>query len=257
MAVAVLATIPTATSAAGTCRQTMTTALIWRDCAERGVWIVETRRSLTAFFAPAPVPTLRARMAVSPGPATQARQPAAMPALLVNAGYHDGNYADARPEGLLVIDGTVIAALKPGDRQLTHVLSIDVAGTITAIRPAIAGAVQAPGAGMTQVQSGPLITEDGQPTLRWIAGSLNGTDAYKRTAIGRTRDGATVIVIARMPCSLPALARIVLAAGRYRARGLTLLNLDGGPSTAIHADIPSGLSYGADKVTPVGFAVAR
>jgi exopolysaccharide biosynthesis protein len=229
---------------ASDCMFLKTPSYVVYRCDNDQLWIIETTRPLVAHFATSPVPTLREKAKISPEFS-----------LLFNGGYHDGNYANAKLEGLFVLDGKPLNALKPDDGQLSHVLAIDRDGRIASIRVASNELVSSAQTEPTHIQTGPLITEDGRIAEAFIAASLNGKDAYKRTAIGRTRAGETVIVIAKTPRTLKRLGTYVLQVNQYAKRCLTLLNLDGGPSTAIHSNITSDLSYGADKVTPVGFAI--
>jgi uncharacterized protein YigE (DUF2233 family) len=226
------------------CQRTNAAAFAWSQCAGGTVWILETVRPLVPFYIEGAVPSLRQKAASSTAFS-----------LLFNGAYHDGNYAKAKLEGLFFVDGKTQSELKANDRQLTHVLSLDREGRITVIREASAVVSEKLDTNDVHIQSGPLILDDGKLTTNFIDGSLNGNDAYKRTALGRTRAGETVIVIAKTPRTLSELAAIALGANDYASRGLTLLNLDGGPSTAIHANAVRGLSYGADKITPVGFGL--
>jgi hypothetical protein len=226
------------------CTHSVLPSFRWSECLGGALWVIETRGPIEPFFSATDVPTLRARAQRSP-----------RSSLLVNGGYHDGHYAEPRLEGLLSIRGKIVGALKAGDVQLTHVMSIDSAGRIASFRaadPGIAGRLEA---NHSHVQSGPLILDGGKIAVAAIEQSLNGNDPYKRTAIGRTATGETIIVVAKTPQTLANLARLVLRINDYGARRLTLLNLDGGPSTAIHSNQSPRLSYGADKITPVGFVV--
>jgi uncharacterized protein YigE (DUF2233 family) len=226
------------------CWRTNAAAFTWSQCAGGTVWIVETVRPLVPFHIEGTVPSLRQKAASS----TEF-------SLVFNGAYHDGNYAKATLEGLFFVDGKTKSDLKPNDRQLTHVFSLDRNGRLAAVREASEALNEKLDATGAHIQSGPLMLDDGKLATRFIEGSLNGSDAYKRTALGRTRAGETVIVIAKTPRTLPELAKIVLSANDYASRGLTLINLDGGPSTAIHTNAVRGLSYGADKITPVGFGL--
>lgn len=239
---AIINLMPHAAMAEGACTVSTQAEITWHACEKDTLWIIETRRPITLFWSPTAVPTLRERAAAAPDTI-----------VMVNGGYHDGNYAQPHIEGLFVMDGTDISPLKPADPQLTHVLSINRAGSIDAVEKI--SALSPRQTGYTYFQSGPLITDRGRIEFLSIKGSLNGNDPYKRTAIGRTRTGETVIVIAKTPRTLRNLARSVLRINSYKKRQLTLLNLDGGPSTAIHAHRIPALSYGADKVTPVGISV--
>ena len=226
------------------CTHSVLPSLRWSECAGGDLWVIETLRPIEPFFSATDVPTLRARAQRSPGRS-----------LLVNGGYHDGHYAEPRLEGLLSLRGKTAGELKAGDLQLTHVMSIDAAGRIASFRAAEAGIAARLETNHSHVQSGPLILDEGKIAVAAIERSVNGKDPYKRTAIGRTAAGETIIVVAKTPQTLANLARLVLRINDYDRRRLTLLNLDGGPSTAIHSNQSPRLSYGADKITPVGFAL--
>ncbi len=226
------------------CTEAKTRSFEYSICELGSVWIIETSQPLRPFFSKNRVPTLRVR-------AGKSHEFAA----LLNGAYHDGNYAKPTMEGLLFIEGEQISPAKIGDLQLTHFLVLDDGGKIAGIQHASMLPANYPLSGHSYTQSGPLITDRGVPTPDYIERSLNGSDAYKRTAIGMTAAGDTVIVIAKTPRTLSELGEIVLNTRNYRRRGLTLLNFDGGPSTAFHASGATELSYGADKVTPVGFRI--
>jgi Phosphodiester glycosidase len=233
-------------AAAPRCKHTRIDALTWSRCAGDTVWIIETTRPLASWVIEGAVPTLRQHASAS-----------AEYSLMFNAGYHDGNYANAKLEGLHRFNGIVANAIKRDDPQLTHVLTINRAGRIASIRAAKAERALDDSLNATAIQSGPLILDQGRIARNFIRKSLNGSDAYKRTALGVTRRGETVIVIATAPYTLFELANIVLRINGYARRGLTLLNFDGGPSTAIHSVEIHELTYGADKVTPVAFGLRK
>jgi uncharacterized protein YigE (DUF2233 family) len=216
-------------------------------CDEDRLWVVETRRPLQPLYHAVGALSFR-----------QLASGANEFALFVNGSYHDGDYANARLEGLFVVNGKSYAPLKPLDPQLSHVMSLSDTGRITSISLADGDANSSERWKLgTHIQSGPLIIDAGRVATNYIDASINGKDRYKRTAIGMTADGATVIVISRTPRSLQALAAAVLNINRLRDRGLTLLNFDGGPSTSLHATEQRKLSYQADKLTPVLFAIRR
>jgi uncharacterized protein YigE (DUF2233 family) len=228
------------------CKPVERSGLSWTVCDHGAIWIVETTRPISLFWTLSNVPTLRRRAANSPNYS-----------LFVNGGYHDGDYANPKAEGLMIIDGQQIGQFRANDRQLTHVISLNAAGSITAISAAVPELEGKLNPNSSHLQTGPIIIQDGEIKNDFIVNSLNGNDAYKRTAIGRTANGETVIVIAKTPYTLTNLALAILRTNNYRERRLTLVNLDGGPSTAIHSANFPQLSYGADKLTPTGFAVRR
>lgn len=228
------------------CTTTRNTFFDWSVCEDNSIWVIETKQPLSGFFISANVPTFREKIVASP-----------QFAAIVNGAYHNGNYSAPLMEGLLTISGNEISKIKINDQQLTHIMCIDAKGKIVGILPASALPDEYPQPDYTYTQSGPLILNRGEIALSSITTSLNGAGAYKRTAIGVTEAGDTVIIIAKTPRTLPELGRIVLGIGNYRKRRLTLLNFDGGPSTAAHSLENGSLTYGADKVTPVGFGILK
>jgi Phosphodiester glycosidase len=211
-------------------------------CVDRGLTVVETQRSLELIYHAVAPPTPR-------------QLAAAGWAVVVNGSYHDGDYANAMLEGQFTVRGKHWGVARPDDRQLSHVVAFDTQGRIESIAPADAAALARATAAAASVQTGPLITENGRWVEAYARQSLNGVDAYKRSAVGRTGEGASVIVIARQPRTLEALARDVLALRRYAQRGLTLVNLDGGPSTALALARWPQWHYQPDKLTPVAIGV--
>ncbi len=215
------------------------------DCPGSGVSVVETHSGIEPIVQLQGAPGLAARLAADPGWA-----------LVFNGSYHDGHYGSASLVGGFVVQGRVLSPLHAADAQLSQVVRLDGQGRIASITD-LADAGDQPAANGTAFQTGPLILDAGRVAQASIAASLNGSDAYKRTALGRTADGTTVVAIARRPRTLAAFAADVLAAGDLAHRGLTLVNLDGGFSTAwALADQPAS-NYQPDKQTPVAFGVRR
>jgi uncharacterized protein YigE (DUF2233 family) len=216
-------------------------------CLADRLWVIETRRALRPIYHPVNALTLRQLATADPNLA-----------LLVNGSYHDGDYGNAKLEGLFVVDGKSYAPLKSLDAQLSHVISFSDAGRISTISLADQNAPDAVRWTVgTHIQSGPLIIDSGRIATAFIDASINGHDRYKRTALGVTSDGATVIVIAKTPMSLREFASSVLTINRLLERRLTLLNFDGGPSSTLHSNEQRALSYQADKMTPIAFAIRR
>jgi uncharacterized protein YigE (DUF2233 family) len=216
-------------------------------CDQDRLWVIETRRPLVPIY-----------HAVNPLTLRQLGNAHKQFALLVNGSYHDGNYANAKLEGLFVVNGKPYAPIKSLDKQLSHVVSFSSTGMIASVALADENlSTISKWQSGTHIQTGPLITESGIAASGFIDAAINGKDRYKRTAIGVTADSATVIVVAKTPRSLHELASAVLAINRYRERKLTLVNFDGGPSTALHSNEQSGLSYQADKLTPILFGLLQ
>jgi uncharacterized protein YigE (DUF2233 family) len=230
------------------CATSRSTSFEVHRCDHDRLWIIETRKLLVPIYHAVNALTLRQLGLARGGEFV----------LLVNGSYHDGDYANAQHEGLFVVNGKAHAPLKALDKQLSHVVNINEAGAIVAITPAEENSTPANRwKDGTHIQTGPLVVDAGHIATAFIDAAINGKDRYKRSALGVTSDGATIIVIAKTPRTLHDLANAVLNVNHYRRRKLTLVNLDGGPSTALHSTEQPQLSYGADKVTPIVFGVRR
>jgi len=135
--------------------------------------------------------------------------------LMINGGYFS---ADFQPVGLCRIDGKAIGRTKPN--RLSGFVAVDKAGSIhlftlkddLAPYPSV-------------LQSGPYVIDPGG---RIGIRSRSGR-AAARTLIGRTDDG-TLLIIVTKPIPLYDLS---VAIKKKIPRIERLLNLDGGPSTAL------------------------
>ena len=229
---------------ASACVERRSRGVVAVHCASSGLTLVETSRPLEPIYHVVAAPTPRQLMAAGWS-------------VVVNGSYHDGDYANAKLDGQFTVRGKQWGQARPDDRQLSHVITLDEQGHIASIKPATAAALTQAAHAPLSVQTGPLITQHGAWVATYVHASLNGNDAYKRSAIGRTDDGHSVIVMARRPRTLEALARDVLALRNYAQRGLTLVNLDGGPSTALALAQWPQWHYQPDKTTPVAFGVRQ
>jgi uncharacterized protein YigE (DUF2233 family) len=175
---------------------------------------------------------------------------------VINGSYHDGEYDNAMPIGLFQVRGKKYADFLHNDMQLTHTVTFDETGKISTIDEVDTLAKKASlKPNYSYMQTGPLILNNGAIAMNFIQGSLNGMDAYKRSAIGRLNDATIVTVIATRSITLPQLAERLLRINNYAQRGLTLVNLDGGYSTASASTTLPRARYQPDKVTPIAIGL--
>jgi exopolysaccharide biosynthesis protein len=150
----------------------------------------------------------------------------------VNGAYFSGNYTNAQHAGLLYMNGKTIVKQSLSDPQISHVVSILQDGTIefTANKDfALTNKVA------TAFQSGPLVLADNNIATTFIAESTNGNGKYKRTLLGKTADGDLFFVITNQPYTLTEVATMLLQNPLLADKLISVINLDGGASTAMYS----------------------
>lgn len=174
-------------------------------------------------------------------------------ALAVNGNYFT---PELTPAGLFAKNDLVEVPLAPRDTQLTHVVSLDATSTITFI-PAASFATSSyqPTRGRVLFQTGPLMIEKNQITENYITKSLNGTGQYPRTLLGTTENGATFFAVSTRAHDLTTLAQKILDLDLFKNEIVSVINLDGGPSTALYSAEKSNFNVRVYKTLPLIFGV--
>lgn len=147
---------------------------------------------------------------------------------MINGGYFDADYA---PSGYCRIEGRVIkAAVNP---KLSGFIALDAGGTLS-LHTRLPDAHSYP----SVLQSGPhVIDPGGSIGIRRATGRRAA-----RTLIGRNRDDS-MFVLVTSPIDLYDLAHLIK---KHKPEVERLLNLDGGPSTALRCG-----DVAIDNLTPV------
>lgn len=135
--------------------------------------------------------------------------------IVINGGYFD---AQGQPDGLLINGQNQTGRLR-SDSPYSGFVWADAAGAIHIARTATA-----PTAPKWAIQSGPLLVEQGQASIN------RSTHVAQRTVIALRQGQVLIIRTGRI--GLKELADALAATGIE-----TAINLDGGPSSALHARI--------------------
>ena len=171
----------------------------------------------------------------------------------VNGTFFDGTYSRATPAGYLQVDGQVLSPVKQ-DRQLTSVFVYDKVNK-RASMPLLGqfdpGAPSYHSPGITAFQTGPAVLRDNQLQTGEINGSINGNGVHLRTLLGYTDDGTLFVVVTTRPGTLAAIGEVLLDDSVFSSRKISVINLDGGPSTAFYSQRHAEFNFNAGKVLPL------
>ncbi len=178
-----------------------------------------------------------------------------------NCQKHDFTYAingsyfkkDRTHAGLLIVNGIKKSDLALNDKQLTHVVIIDNnLKTIKFInKKDFAKTNLSFKKGIIVFQTGPLIIDRNKIQYKYINESLNGNYPYKRSALGFTDDGEIILVATNKPITLEELAKYLLKQPMFSGKKLSLINLDGGPSTWLYDKNLGILVHGETQNIPI------
>lgn len=136
-----------------------------------------------------------------------------------------------------VHEASVVRQVAPvkQDRQLSHVVGYDPRSGLMrfqAVEAFDSAAVRFP----IEFQTGPMVVERNRIATRSIDASINGNAPYRRTMLGYTdEDRAIYFIVTRQDATLASVAAALLGMPAFRGKTLTVVNLDGGASTALHS----------------------
>lgn len=153
--------------------------------------------------------------------------------LAINGTYYIGSYVNATHSGLLQIRGDFLSDFVP-NVQLTHTIVYNHANdSIEFVRARDLGDSLYFSSNHTLLQTGPLLIVNNQIQHEFINGSLNGGQESLRTVLGYTSDGEVFFAISRTGVTLTAFSEQLLQNQVLRGKQITVINLDGGASTAM------------------------
>ncbi len=175
--------------------------------------------------------------------------------LAVNGSYYRGSYIEAEHSGLLQIKGKKLWDMVP-DSQLTQVVIYDEQADSLQFMPTSEIKLTDYKADKyTLFQTGPLLIKNGVVQSAEIAASLNGSGRYLRTVMGVTDDGQKFVLVTRINFTLGDLASMVLSFPIFQNKHVTLVNLDGGTSTAMYSRDLDQFNYQESSRLPVVIGV--
>ena len=167
---------------------------------------------------------------------------------LINGSYFEGSRVHA---GWLSIFGIQHAPLKD-DRQLSHMAVLDTS----------VGYVDFPCLGLwdssmtcktsIEFQTGPLVIYANTVDTLSINASINGKSSHLRTFLAYTEeDGMKYFIISRQVGSLALMAEHLLSLPLFAGKTLSVMNLDGGSSTALYSQNHPELNFNINRPLPI------
>jgi hypothetical protein len=175
--------------------------------------------------------------------------------LAINATYYRGSFVESEHSGLLQIKGERFWDIVP-DKQLTHIVAYDEAeDTLEFIPTSDFTESRYVGEDYTLFQTGPLIIEENEIQTDLINNSLNGDSRSLRTVFGVTDNGDKFVLITRVNYTLTTLAEDILGFPIFAGKRITVINLDGGNSTAMYSKELDQFNYRESSRLPVVIGV--
>lgn len=157
--------------------------------------------------------------------------------LATNGTYYMDTPLNATHSGLLQIKGEVISklALDPA-KQVTRVVVFNEENNEVSIESAKDFPVEDyEGEEYTLFQTGPLLIENGEIMSSEIQASANGNTKAMRTLLGIMDNGERFLAVTRLEFTLEDLAKNLLELDIFQGKNITVVNLDGGSSTAMYS----------------------
>jgi Phosphodiester glycosidase len=155
------------------------------------------------------------------------------------------------PAGLWIEKWKQSYSLEQSDPNLSHVVLYRPYGdslTIVAnseTSEQIPMCIQNP-AGCTAFQAGPLVLSGG--IIQDFGKSWHANESHERTLMGKTQSGKVYFFISRQQLSLTEVGEQIARDPRFQQDPITVLNLDGWPSTAYYDGIHG---FREDKKLPI------
>jgi len=167
---------------------------------------------------------------------------------VINGSYFEASRVHA---GWLSIFGRQYTP-KKDDRQLSHMVVLDTA----------VGYLDFPGfvlwdSSMTnessiEFQSGPLVIDANSIDTQAIDASINGKSSHLRTFLAYTvEDNMRYFIVSRQTGPLDQMAAHLLSIPVFAGKTLSVMNLDGGSSTALYSRKYPQLNFNVDRPLPI------
>ncbi len=175
---------------------------------------------------------------------------------VINAGYFQPNL---NPAGLLKIGNEIINPLIPGEKQLTHVVTLQESG-ITIISPEEYEAQENSQQQFesTSFQTGPLIIQDNLIQYDLISNSINGNQEAKRSILGHTSDGYTFFVATTSQYTLAELSEQIINLDVLKNKKIVnAINLDGGTSVSTYSTENKDFAIASFRQIPFYLVISK
>jgi len=167
---------------------------------------------------------------------------------LINGSYFEGSRVHA---GWLSIFGNQHTPIKD-DRQLGYIAVLDTSiGYIDFPGLDLWDSTMTNGSSI-EFQTGPLVVYANTVDTLSINASINGTSSHLRTFLAYTEeDGMKYLIISRQRGPLAHMGEHLLSLPLFEGKTLSVMNLDGGSSTALYSREHPALNYNVNRPLPI------
>lgn len=169
--------------------------------------------------------------------------------ICMNASYFIGPSTNAKPAGLLIIDGKHYSQLAH-DKQLTHIVSYSLIKNKLEFTLTNDFKLEQSNSNFI-FQTGPQLIEKGSIKSDLIEESLNGNGKYLRSALGYTSNDKIFLAISRYDLTLIDFSKRLIELPIFQNISIDAVNLDGGSSTSMFSKINSEFNFKAAKILPL------
>ena len=167
---------------------------------------------------------------------------------IINGSYFEGSRVHA---GWLSIFGVEQTPLKK-DRQLTHMAVLDTTSGRVDFYGLDVWDTSWTRAETIEFQTGPLVIDSNSLDTLSINASINGKSAHLRTLLAYTaEDTMKYFIISRQPGSLDQMGEYLLSLPLFQGKTLSVMNLDGGSSTALFSQKHPELNFNVKRPLPI------
>ncbi len=171
---------------------------------------------------------------------------------LVNGSFFEWSGKHA---GWLSISGNNLMSLKH-DRQLTHIALLNTATGEMVFKSAELWKPSMSDKANIEFQTGPLVIQANVLALPSIRQSINGLRSHKRTLLAYTEeDKMKFFITVRKPEHLDNLGEYLLKLSTFEGKTLSVINLDGGPSVALHTLAHPEMNHNGKAVLSILFTL--
>ncbi|MGE5681711.1 MAG: phosphodiester glycosidase family protein [Bacillota bacterium] len=167
---------------------------------------------------------------------------------LINSSFFSGPRNNAKHAGWLRINGKTYEQILV-DRQLTHVVSINKSFdriNFCDYKEFVSDIDN----NYLEFQTGPLVIENNKLAEDYINSSINGLRTAPRTLLASLDNRQMFFVICESYTDLIRLGNYLLKLSVFMGKKLDVVNLDGGPSTALYCRHYSRINYNTDAALP-------